>query len=188
MCNLFISLTLFILLSLHNSPLAFAQASPSPSPSKNEEVDQYAHLEDEIRRLDESLSNRSHDQEINYDFCGQLGWLNNNYCYLNYGVSSTAKTINNWFKHEGGDSTSPATTRGRLRFGWEPRSGDLSEIDFRFKIRVKLPALEDRVELLFSDEEDDVGQQAVKASRDAELNGRDQAVVALQFKNKQIWQ
>jgi hypothetical protein len=121
---------------------------------------------------------------ISYDFCQQLVYLDRNYCYLNYGVDATANIINGWFKHEGGDNATPASTRGRLRFGWEPRSGDFSELDLRFKIRVKLPALKDRVELFFSDQEDDVSDQAVKAARSGELRNRDQAVLALQFKNK----
>jgi hypothetical protein len=119
-----------------------------------------------------------------FDFCDQLGNLDKQYCYLNFGVDSTANTINNWFKHEGGDNYTPAKTTGRLRFGIEPRSGDLAEFDFRFKIRVKLPALKDRVELFFSDEEDDVNQQNVKAARSDGLDNRDQTVVALQFKKE----
>jgi len=128
-------------------------------------------------------TNGRYSDTLSYDFCGQLGLLDDSYCYLNYGVDATANEINSWFVHEGGDNSTPATTKGRLRLGWEPRSGDFSEVDFRFKIRVKFPALEDRVELFFSDEEDDNNQQAVKAARSAELGNRDQAVLALQFKN-----
>lgn len=120
--------------------------------------------------------------EQSYDFCGQVGRLDNAYCYLNYGVDATADSINNWFKHEGGNYDSSATTTGRLRFGWEPRSGDLSEIDFRFRIRVKLPALQDRVELYLSDQDDTMNQQDIKAARSDELGNRDQTVLALQFK------
>lgn len=136
--------------------------------------------------FDTALANEANNSEGNslaYEFCGQMGALDDSYCYLNYGVDVTANTINQWFEHEGGNNSTPASTRGRLRFGWEPRSADFSEIDFRFKIRVKLPALEDRVELFFSDEEDDINQQAVKAARSAELGNRDQTVLALQFKN-----
>lgn len=128
-------------------------------------------------------TNNSEGNSLAYEFCGQMGALDDSYCYLNYGVDSTANVINQWFTHEGGDNSTPASTRGRLRFGLEPRSGDLAEVDFRFKIRVKLPALEDRVELFFSDEEGDINQQAVKAARSEELGNRDQTVLALQFKN-----
>jgi hypothetical protein len=120
----------------------------------------------------------------NYDFCSQLGRLDKPYCHLNYGIDSAANGINSWFKHEGGDQDTNATTRGRLRFGWEPRSGDLSEIDFRFRIRVKLPALQDRVELFLSDQDDGINQQEIKAARSEELGNRDQTVLALQFKKK----
>ncbi|MFT4652789.1 MAG: hypothetical protein ACI82S_000431 [Patiriisocius sp.] len=136
-----------------------------------------------VEKGNEANIDKNYDK-IAYEYCGQLGWLNNNYCYLKYGVDVAAITINDWFKGVDEDNITPASTKGRLRFGWEPRSTDFSEVDFRFKIRVKLPALEDRVELLFSDEEDDVSQQAVKAARSSELGSRDQAVLALQFKNQ----
>lgn len=118
------------------------------------------------------------------ELCEQFNVLDEQYCYLNYGVDYAANTINGWFS-DSEISSSMATTKGRLRFGWEPRSGDLSELDFRFRIRVKLPALEERVELLLSDEEDDIEQQAVKAARSDELSNRSQTVVALQFKNEE---
>lgn len=123
--------------------------------------------------------------DIAYEFCGQLEWLDDAHCYLLYGVDTSANTLNNWFKHDGSNLDTPATTNGKLRFGWEPRSGDFSEIDFRFRIRVKLPALEERVELVLSDQEDDVNQQDLKAARTDELGNRDQAVVALQFKRNE---
>lgn len=124
----------------------------------------------------------NNEESTPYEFCGQLGAIDDSYCYLNYGVDITANSLNRWFTHEGGNNSTPATTKGRLRLGWEPRSGDFSEVDFRFKIRVKLPALEDRVELFFSDAEDDTNQQVVKAARNNELGNQDQAVLALQFK------
>lgn len=127
----------------------------------------------------------SSKNDISYEFCGQLNWLDDAYCYLLYGVDTTANTLNDWFRHEGGNLNSKASTEGRLRFGWEPRSGDFSELDLRFRIRVKLPALKDRVELVLSDQEDDVNQQDVKAARSEELGNRDQAVVALSFKAKE---
>lgn len=134
------------------------------------------------------LSNERPDKQVindlNYDFCGQLGPIDDAYCYLNYGVDSTADTINNWFKHEGGNQDTLPTTRGKLRFGWEPRSGDFSEIDFRFRIRATLPALKDRVELFLSDEEDSGNQQALKSARRDELGNNDQTVLALQFKQE----
>ncbi|MFC3122354.1 hypothetical protein [Agaribacter flavus] len=115
-----------------------------------------------------------------YAYCLEDNWLDDAYCYLNFGIDSTANGLNNLFKTES-MAADAATTKGRLRFGWEPRTRDLAESDFRFRIRAKFPAFEDRVELLFSDEEDDIGGQNVKAARNRELGANDQAVVALQF-------
>lgn len=123
--------------------------------------------------------------EVNYNKCGQLNWLDDTYCYLVYGIDNSANTLNDWFRHDGGNLKSQAGTKGRLRFGWEPRSGEYSEIDFRFKIRVKLPALEERVELVLSDQEDDMNQKDIRAARNQELNNTDKAVVALQFKRNE---
>jgi hypothetical protein len=117
-----------------------------------------------------------------YQYCVDKEWLDDAYCYLNYGVDSTANEINSWFLHEDSSAPSIATTKGRLRFGWEPRSGQLGQFDFRFRIRAKIPELENRVELLFSDEEDSINQQQVKAAQTRELNNNDRAVIALQFK------
>ncbi|MFW8591663.1 hypothetical protein ACOI22_12730 [Glaciecola sp. 2405UD65-10] len=116
-------------------------------------------------------------------YCEHQQWLDKTYCHFFYGIDSAANTLNDWSRHEGSNLNSEASTSGRLRFGWEPRSGDFSALDFRFKIRVKLPALEERVELVLSDQEDDVNGQELKAARSEELgNNKDQAVVALQFK------
>ncbi|MGB3724575.1 MAG: hypothetical protein WA981_02325 [Glaciecola sp.] len=122
---------------------------------------------------------------IDYEYCGKLAWLDDAYCYLLYGVDTTANVLNDLSRHEGGNQKSEASTRGRLRFGWEPRSGDFSELDFRFRVRVKLPALEDRVELVLSDQEDDVNQQELKAARQDQNTNNDQAVIALQFKKNE---
>ncbi len=120
--------------------------------------------------------------EYNYETCESLEWLDDAHCNLTYGVDVFANGLNDLFKHDEYNLNAKAKTRGRLRFGIEPRTGEFSELDFRFRIRIKLPALENRVELFFSDEEDDLNGQAVKAARSQELGNRDQAVLALQFK------
>jgi len=54
--------------------------------------------------------------------------------------------------------STPAKASGQLTFFWlEPRSGRLTQVGiFAFKIRVKLQHWQDRVELLLSDDEEDV--------------------------------
>ncbi|MBF7073815.1 hypothetical protein ISG33_10435 [Glaciecola sp. MH2013] len=119
---------------------------------------------------------------INY--CFEQAWLDDWYCHFNYGLEASVHEINTWFIQDNEASNSAARASGRLRFGWEPRSGDLNQFDFRFKVKVKLPALQNRLELLLSDDEEDVNQQAVKAARSAQLGNDDSPTVALQFKDK----
>ncbi len=123
-------------------------------------------------------------QETPFNYCGDQPWLDDWYCHFNYGIESTVVEVNRWFIHEEKPTSKPARASGKLRFGIEPRSRALNQFDFRFKIRVKLPALEGRVELLLSDDEDDVNQQAVKAARNPQLGNDDKATVALQFRDK----
>jgi hypothetical protein len=123
-------------------------------------------------------------QQTPFNYCGDQRWLDDWYCHLNFGIESTVVEVNRWFIHKEKPISKPARASGRLRFGIEPRSGDLTQLDFRFKIRVKLPALQDRVTLFLSDDEDDANQQAVKAARSQQLSNNDQATVALQFRDK----
>ena len=134
----------------------------------------YSHAEEETKeeQIDDDL--------INY--CFEQTWLDDWYCNFNFGIEATVHEVNTWFIEDGESSNTPSKASGRLRFGIEPRTGDLNQLDFRFKLKVKLPALEDRVELLLSDDEEDVNQQAVKAARNDQLGNDESATVALQFK------
>lgn len=119
--------------------------------------------------------------ESEFYFCERAHWLDEAYCQLNYGVESTANVINGWFL-DSDQIENITSTRGRIRFGWEPRSGALDQFDFRFKIRAKLPGLKNRFELLLSDEEDTINQQEIRAAQTREQTVADQPVIALQFR------
>lgn len=123
-------------------------------------------------------------QHSQFNYCGDQLWLDDWYCHFNYGIETSVIEVNNWFVQDNKPATQGVKASGKLRFGWEPRSGDFSQLDLRFKIRVKLPALEDRVELLLSDNEEEANQQAIKAARTTQLGSEDQATLALQFKDE----
>jgi len=78
-----------------------------------------------------------------------------------------------------------ARAEGRIQFAWEPRDGTLTDTDVRFRIRVKLPALEDRVDLLLSDNEDETQDNTIRAARNTDNNERDQTTIALRFRPQQ---
>jgi hypothetical protein len=136
------------------------------------------------KNTDTSAIKNSELQTSEFNYCDAQPWLDDWYCHFNYGVETSVIEINKWFVTDYTPTTKQATASGKLRFGIEPRSGNLNQLDFRFKVRIKLPALQDRVELLLSDDEEDVNQQAVKAARSEQLGSDDQATVALQFKDK----
>lgn len=78
-----------------------------------------------------------------------------------------------------------AKAEGRIQLSWEPRSRDLAETDLRFRIRVSLPHLEDRVDLLLSDNEDETQSDTLKAARNDSLGRRDNTTIALRFRPEQ---
>lgn len=78
-----------------------------------------------------------------------------------------------------------AKAEGRLQLSWEPRSRDLAETDVRFRIRVSLPHLENRVDLLLSDNEDETQSDTIKAARSPSLGRQDSTTIALRFRPDQ---
>lgn len=78
-----------------------------------------------------------------------------------------------------------ARAEGRVQLAWEPRTGMLSDTDLRFRIRVQLPALEDRVDLLLSDNEDETQDNTIRAARNTDNNDRNRTTIALRFRPEQ---
>ncbi|HAU92810.1 MAG TPA: hypothetical protein DCW59_10660, partial [Alteromonas sp.] len=83
------------------------------------------------------------------------------------------------------DEHENARAEGRVRFGWEPRTRDLAAQDFRFRVRVKLPALKDRVDLMLSDDESYDRQDSIRAARDAVNENRDSTTLSLRYQEEQ---
>lgn len=109
-------------------------------------------------------------------------WFDRWHAQFESSMNDTAKGLDSFFAMPGDDSHEEATASGRIRLGWEPRSRDFAEFDVRFRIRVRLPALKNRVDLLLTDDEDDLQETTVKASRNDQLGRRDQATLALRFR------
>ncbi|MAI64140.1 MAG: hypothetical protein CL600_04550 [Alteromonas sp.] len=100
----------------------------------------------------------------------------------------TVRQFDGWFYSKESDEKlmgSQARAQGRVQLAWEPRSGMLTDTDVRFRIRVKLPALEERVDLLLSDNEDETQDSAIRAARDTANNNRDRTTIALRFRPDQ---
>jgi hypothetical protein len=98
----------------------------------------------------------------------------------------TVKQLDGLFMGESDTTMSnQARAEGRVQLAWEPRTSMLSDTDVRFRIRVQLPALEDRVDLLLSDNEDETQDNTIRAARNTDNNNRDRTTIALRFRPDQ---
>lgn len=101
-------------------------------------------------------------------------------------IDFTVRQFDGMFSQENGPhKNKQAKAEGRIQLSWEPRSRDLAETDLRFRIRVSLPHLEDRVDLLLSDNEDETQSDTLKAARNDSLGRRDNTTIALRFRPDQ---
>ncbi len=100
----------------------------------------------------------------------------------------TVKQLDGLFESDDnsyGQGQKQARAEGRIQLAWEPRSGMLSDTDLRFRVRVRLPALQERVDLLVSDNEDENQDNTVRAARNVNANDRDRTTIALRFRPEQ---
>lgn len=100
----------------------------------------------------------------------------------------TVKQLDGLFESSdevGASGQKEARAEGRVQLAWEPRSGMLSDTDLRFRVRVRLPALKERVDLLLSDNEDETQNNTIRAARDTGNNSRDRTTIALRFRPEQ---
>ena len=68
-------------------------------------------------------------------------------------VQRSALWFDSFFVHDGTEQTAPKTS-ARIRLGWIPKARDWGDFEQRFKVKVRLPHLEDKVDLIFTDGEE----------------------------------
>ncbi|NVK58060.1 MAG: hypothetical protein HWE26_20885 [Alteromonadaceae bacterium] len=112
-------------------------------------------------------------------------WLDRWHSNFSESMHYTAQQLDDFFALETSNKHQEARAEGRVRFGWEPRSTALAEQDFRFRIRVKLPALEDRVDLLLSDDDSFNQDDSIRAARDSVDDAQNSATLALRYQKQQ---
>ena len=81
-------------------------------------------------------------------------WMQGLHETVSNSVYQSAQWFDSFFIANESEQQNPTTT-AKIRFAWLPKSRDFSEIETRFRIRVKLPHFQDRVSVVFSDEADD---------------------------------
>lgn len=112
----------------------------------------------------------------------ELKWLDQMHANWSTRFETTAQQIDGFFADEEDDEVQDAKVEARLKLGWEPRSRDWSELNVRFRLRVRLPKLEDRVDVLLSDIEDEDLDGSVSTIRDDAFSQDDSYNLSLRYR------
>ncbi len=108
-------------------------------------------------------------------------WLDSMHRAISDSVLDSAQWFDDFFAIDNAKENQKALGEARIRLAWEPRSRELNEFDAKLKVRVKLPNLKNRVDLILSDEEDDFDNK-VRAGREDDINRQNRFNLALRFK------
>ncbi len=128
---------------------------------------------------------RSSITESSFKQQNTVHWMDEWQLSLTDSMNYSVQQIDSFFAMKGSDRYEDARAQGRISLGWEPRSRDMSEVDLRFKIRVRLPALQDRVDLLLSDDEDYEQDTSIKAARQPIERNRRNTTIALRYRSSE---
>ena len=111
-------------------------------------------------------------------------WLDTVHQNIASSVSTSALWFDDFFALEEFEHHEEAYGEARIRLGWEPRSRDVNEFETRFKVRVKLPNLKSRAELVLSDYDDDRPDNDIHASGSNEFVERNRFSLALRWRSR----
>lgn len=80
-------------------------------------------------------------------------WIESLHDTVSNSVFQSAVWFDKFFLDEENEQTAPKTT-ARIRLGWEPKARDFSKFDARFRIKVRLPHFQNKVDLILSDDQE----------------------------------
>ncbi|MFT4748089.1 MAG: hypothetical protein ACI8XG_002173 [Congregibacter sp.] len=110
-------------------------------------------------------------------------WLDNMHQSIASSVNTSALWFDEFFAIEEFEKSEEAFGEARIRLGWEPRSRDIVEFETRFKVRVKLPNLKNRADLVLSDYDDDRHENDIQASGNNDFVEQNRFSLALRWRN-----
>lgn len=111
-------------------------------------------------------------------------WLDAMHRSIAGSVQDTAQWFDDFFQNDNfSTQVPPAQGEARIRFGWEPRSRDLTEFDSRLRVRVKLPKLKNQADLVFSDYDEEDPDARVEAARSNLFDNEDRFNLALRWRS-----
>jgi hypothetical protein len=110
------------------------------------------------------------------DFSSEFSWLDDFHTSFSGALDDSALWLNDQFSDEEHSERPGSKAWARLIMGWEPKTGELDKFPLKFKIKVNLPNLKHKMNLVFSDNEsEDFNRLPLETSRPASdsLHGRD---------------
>lgn len=110
-------------------------------------------------------------------------WLDTMHQSIASSVNSSALWFDDFFALKEFNHREEAYGEARIRLGWEPRSRDLSKFETRFKVRVKLPNLKNRADLVLSDYDDDRPNNDIQASGNNDFVENNRFSLALRWRS-----
>ena len=109
-------------------------------------------------------------------------WLDTMHLRISSSVQSTARWFDNFFVDERFELAEQADAQARISLAWEPRSRSLAEFETRVRIRARLPNLKNKVDIIFSDFDEEQENTTVRASQNDELQRRNRFNLAVRFR------
>lgn len=85
----------------------------------------------------------------------EIDWMESLHSKVSNTVFRSAYWFDGFFADNEDDDRERPNVKARIRLGWEPKARDLSGFDNKFRVRLKLPHFKDRLDLIFSDDEED---------------------------------
>lgn len=111
----------------------------------------------------------------------EIDWMEKLHANVTNTVYISAMWFDTFFADEDAEELKPKST-ARIRLGYAPKAGDWAETNAKFRLRVKLPHLQDKVDLIFSDDElDNINQLPLEAVNSGQHDHDDHFAAAVRF-------
>lgn len=108
-------------------------------------------------------------------------WLDALHDSVTSSVNDTAIWLDDFFADENFVIDENPHGGARISLGWEPRTRDVAQFESRVRLKFKLPNLKNKVDLVFSDFDEDLERAPVKAAQNEVLSRQNRFNLALKW-------
>jgi hypothetical protein len=111
-------------------------------------------------------------------------WLDTMHENIADSVGDSAIWFDNFFLLEGNKKQQNAKGEVRIKLAWEPRSRSVGNFESRFRVRVRLPNLKNRLDVVLSDYDDELDRGDDTIASNDRANDRERISLALRWRAK----